>query len=211
VASYAGVRPLVHDGSESESKTSREHLIFTDPRNVTFVTGGKYTTYRRMAEDTLKLVLEQFDLEARLRWLRSRSTEPLNELINKETFPRAQRMAEIWAKEFGLDVDTVHMLTERHGDEALSILKKWAKCVPPEQALWHLEALHAIHETMCLSLCDFYLRRFPLFLSHQDHGESLLDGLSRLFQQELKWSESERQSSIDALRQHAKLELGWRT
>jgi glycerol-3-phosphate dehydrogenase len=210
VASYAGVRPLVHDGSESESKTSREHLIFTDPRNVTFVTGGKYTTYRSMAEETVKLVLEQFDMETRLRWSKSRSTEPLNALVNKETFPHAQRMASIWAKEFGLDVDTVHMLTERHGQEAFSILKKWAPVVPADHALWFLEALHAIHETMCLNLCDFYLRRFPLFLSYPDHGDSLLDGLSRLFQRELEWTESERQAAIDAVRQHAKFELGWR-
>ena len=53
------LRPLVDDGSETESKTSREHVIINDPRNVTFLSGGKYTTYRQMAEDTVEAVLNK--------------------------------------------------------------------------------------------------------------------------------------------------------
>jgi len=63
IASYAGVRPLVYDGSNSEGKTSREHIIKHDPRNITFVAGGKYTTYRKTSEQIVKEVLEFFPFE----------------------------------------------------------------------------------------------------------------------------------------------------
>ena len=50
LSTYVGVRPLVKDGSDAEGKTSREHTIMSDPRGLTFVAGGKYTTYRLMSE-----------------------------------------------------------------------------------------------------------------------------------------------------------------
>lgn len=66
IASYAGVRPLVNDGSQTEGKTSREHTILSDPRGVTFVAGGKYTTYRLMCEQTVDKALESFQLRKKL-------------------------------------------------------------------------------------------------------------------------------------------------
>ncbi|MBO9668393.1 MAG: glycerol-3-phosphate dehydrogenase/oxidase, partial [Bdellovibrio sp.] len=78
IASYAGVRPLVNDGSSSEGKTSREHTIISDPRGVTFVAGGKYTTYRLMCQQTVSKALEHFDLEDRVRFAKKDTSVPLN-------------------------------------------------------------------------------------------------------------------------------------
>lgn len=53
ITSFAGLRPLVHaDGQPA--KVSRKHEIETVASGVTYVMGGKYTTYRRIAEDCLK-------------------------------------------------------------------------------------------------------------------------------------------------------------
>ena len=51
---FAGLRPLV--GSSVESKTSemsRDHTVHISRTGLVTVTGGKWTTYRRMAEDTI--------------------------------------------------------------------------------------------------------------------------------------------------------------
>ncbi len=207
LASYSGVRPLVNDGSSSESKTSREHLIFTDPRGVTFVTGGKYTTYRRIAEDTVHAVLENFKIEDQVRWgdRLSRSLEPLNPLATVETFKQARAQMQYWAKEFSVDVDTVHFLVERHGLEAHNILSYY----PQAENRWQYEALHAIHETMCFHLQDFYLRRVPLFLARADHGFAMIDELAQVFQNELGWTDSQKAEQINAVRQHLTHEMAW--
>jgi glycerol-3-phosphate dehydrogenase len=55
LGAFAGLRPLVAGtGASSEtSKLSREHVIDVSASGVVTVTGGKWTTYRRMAEDTI--------------------------------------------------------------------------------------------------------------------------------------------------------------
>ena len=51
---WAGLRPLVQDASSSSTKTmSREHTIEVAANGLLTVTGGKWTTYRSMAEDVL--------------------------------------------------------------------------------------------------------------------------------------------------------------
>ena len=53
IAVFAGVRPVLSDGNRSPSEESREHTVWTDSGLVT-VTGGKLTTFRRLAWDALK-------------------------------------------------------------------------------------------------------------------------------------------------------------
>jgi glycerol-3-phosphate dehydrogenase len=54
LAVYVGLRPLVRNGGKGEGKTSslsRDHVIHVDASGLLTITGGKWTTYRHMAED----------------------------------------------------------------------------------------------------------------------------------------------------------------
>ena len=52
---FAGLRPLVAKGTTGATKTlSREHSIVIEQANLVTITGGKWTTYRRMAFDALE-------------------------------------------------------------------------------------------------------------------------------------------------------------
>ncbi|GAA5106010.1 glycerol-3-phosphate dehydrogenase/oxidase [Alloalcanivorax gelatiniphagus] len=54
VGAFAGLRPLLEvAGTDTTSDLSRRHAILTSPTGLTTVVGGKLTTYRRMAQDTL--------------------------------------------------------------------------------------------------------------------------------------------------------------
>lgn len=54
VSTWAGIRPLVVSPEATSSyKTSREHVIATDPRGLVSIAGGKLTTYRVMAQQTV--------------------------------------------------------------------------------------------------------------------------------------------------------------
>jgi len=49
---FAGIRPLVNEkGSESTASLSRDHTILVSPAGLVTIAGGKWTTYRKMAED----------------------------------------------------------------------------------------------------------------------------------------------------------------
>ncbi len=59
---WAGLRPLLAPGegrhlSERTADLSRRHKVWRDDDGLVTVTGGKLTTYRKMAEDTVNLVL----------------------------------------------------------------------------------------------------------------------------------------------------------
>ncbi|CCH61231.1 hypothetical protein TBLA_0E01750 [Henningerozyma blattae CBS 6284] len=62
LSAWAGIRPLVRDprklspnskGDDSTQGLVRSHFIFTSENNLVTIAGGKWTTYRRMAEETI--------------------------------------------------------------------------------------------------------------------------------------------------------------
>ena len=216
VSTYAGVRPLVDDGSATESKTSREHTIMVDPRNVTFVAGGKYTTYRRMAEDSVKEALGTFSLEDQVRFSRSDTKRALNAKATPEKMESSLMAAEEWAAAFKLSPNVVEEMIGRHGAEAYDILDdvcrgREAPGDTMDAKLWAMEARFAVRETMCMSLIDFYVRRTPLFLARADHGMAHIGLLSHVFAGNLGWSDSKRQEQAQALRNYIEHELAWRS
>lgn len=55
LSSYAGVRPLIKDDESAElGKTARHHKYFQPRSNVHVLMGGKYTTFRTMAQDVVE-------------------------------------------------------------------------------------------------------------------------------------------------------------
>lgn len=51
---FVGLRPLVNAGNEKETKSiSREHTLHVSEGGLLTITGGKWTTYRKMAQDTI--------------------------------------------------------------------------------------------------------------------------------------------------------------
>ncbi|WP_328331542.1 glycerol-3-phosphate dehydrogenase/oxidase [Kribbella sp. NBC_00382] len=69
LGSYAGLRPLLdtghHKGLDKTADISRRHAVITSPDGVVTIVGGKLTTYRRMAQDTLDKALAQSSVEVR--------------------------------------------------------------------------------------------------------------------------------------------------
>ena len=62
---FSGLRPLVTGKSATTSKLSREHHIDSSASGLITVAGGKWTTYRRMAEDVLTFAIKQGMLPAK--------------------------------------------------------------------------------------------------------------------------------------------------
>ena len=68
LGTWAGLRPLVRDaGSERTADLSRRHSVRVSDSGVVTVTGGKLTTYRRMAADAVDEVMDLLDRKGRSR------------------------------------------------------------------------------------------------------------------------------------------------
>lgn len=61
---FVGIRPLVKPANSAKtSAISRDHTIEIDDSNLLTITGGKWTTYRKMAEDAINQATKIGDLE----------------------------------------------------------------------------------------------------------------------------------------------------
>jgi glycerol-3-phosphate dehydrogenase len=59
---FAGLRPLVKSSSKRTAELARDHLILVSGSGLITITGGKWTTYRRMAEDTVNKAIQRAGL-----------------------------------------------------------------------------------------------------------------------------------------------------
>ncbi|MCW2737881.1 glycerol-3-phosphate dehydrogenase/oxidase [Nocardioides sp.] len=104
VGSFAGLRPLLEvAGRGTTADLSRRHAILTSATGVTTVVGGKLTTYRRMAEDTLDTLVADGRFAAgpcRTGSLPLVGAAPAEELRRSSAPPRLVRR-------FGTDADQV--------------------------------------------------------------------------------------------------------
>ncbi len=89
LSSFAAVRPLVK-AKTSSSKTSRHHKVFSPQENMYVLVGGKYTTFRKMAQDVNKKVFKKLnikhDKKITLKPLRTTSivSNPFTEKVSHE-------------------------------------------------------------------------------------------------------------------------------
>ncbi len=213
VSTYSGVRPLVDDGSDSEGKTSREHSIWEEGPNLTFIAGGKYTTYRQISEEAVDFVLNKMPFENKMSFGKSDTKKPLNPKISPTLYDRSKNRVMEWADAYHVSPKMVSLLIERHGDEAEDILIKIHNdynMYTANESLWMGEAFFAIENTMCVSLVDFYWRRTPLFLAMSDHGMKYLNDIVKVFSERLGWSEQEKEAQQDHLLLTMQRELSWR-
>jgi glycerol-3-phosphate dehydrogenase len=62
---FAGLRPLVRHEGQATKKISREHEVMVSPNGLVSIIGGKWTTYRKMADDVMDHAIDVGGLDRR--------------------------------------------------------------------------------------------------------------------------------------------------
>jgi glycerol-3-phosphate dehydrogenase len=66
LSAWSGLRPLVRNPAASSTQgLVRNHIIYVSPGGLLTIAGGKWTTYRAMAEETVDEAVKTFGLESR--------------------------------------------------------------------------------------------------------------------------------------------------
>ena len=165
-AVWAGLRPLLAPaaGRHVSARTadlSRRHTVHVSPHGMITVTGGKLTTYRRMAEDTVDVAMKRLGSKAPSGVRRCRTTR-LAVRGSSGLEPLRQPAA---AAGFGVDEDVFAALVGRHGGETPAVLElasgRPELLEPLVPGLPHLrvEALWAVHHEMAMTVDDVLERR----------------------------------------------------
>ena len=173
ISTFAGVRPVISEGRLSPSEESREHVVWVDKGLVT-VTGGKLTTFRRLAWDALKA---------------ARPFLPSEKLPDKQK-PIFSRPPDKPPNRFGL-ADTVwHRLYGRYGQGAEAMVQAAAprdlELIPGTHTLWAELPFVAANEWV-RHLSDLLLRRVRIGLLTAQGGKEHLKRIRSLCRPALPW------------------------
>lgn len=175
-ATFAGVRPVIGTGKADPSQESRDHVVWEESGLLT-VTGGKLTTFRLIALDTLKAVRHRLPTipEPRSDW-------PVLNPVNVP-LPGAER----------LDSAARRRLLGRYGAAAPALIQAAQPAelepIPGTPYLW-AELRWAARSEQVVHLDDLLLRRVRLGLLLPEGGAAYLPQLRALCQAELGWEDA---------------------
>jgi len=203
LGAFAGLRPLLKpvDGADVTSALSRDHAVLPGPKGLTTIVGGKYTTYRRMAEDAVNAAIAPLGLTTPSR------TATLA-LVGAERWAQTKGRADEIALRHRLSADTVKWLLVRHGDridEVLALAGGDASLARPiDGAPRYLKAelLYAVRAEGARSLADVMVRRTHLSIELPDGGLALAPQVAALIAPELGWDAAR---CADELRRYREL------
>lgn len=182
ISSFAGVRPVVSEGKVAAHKESREHVIWVDKGLVT-VTGGKLTTFRALAWDTLQAAVD---------YLPARSLQGRDESVFDHI--------DFSEKPDTLSVERFEVLLGRYGKAAEVILYKASsvdlECIPGTKTLW-AELPHGAASEKIRHLDDLLLRRVRIGLLLDGGGKKEMDRIRKLCQPVLGWDDARWDKEIE--------------
>src|SRR3954470_31896 len=169
MGTWAGLRPLVRDArSERTADLSRRHSVQRSPGGLITVMGGKLTTYRRMAEDTVDEVTSVLGRGGRCRTSRL----PLH---GAEGFESVSD--EHLASRYGSEARTVQAMVA--ADPSLG------QPLVPSLPYLRAEALYAARYEMAHTLDDVLARRTRAMLLARDETAAVADDVAHLVAGEL--------------------------
>ena len=198
VGVYAGLRPLIAGEGDETARFSREHAVAQPNPGLISIAGGKYTTYRVMAEDAIDMAVEDFD-----RAVPKSTTEDIP-LIGADGWDDTWKdAAPQLAGEYGLPEHLVERVLWRHGSRAQAILAFTAAEptlaeILPGGGYLAAEAVYAVRHEGALHLEDVLARRMRISIETVDRGVDIAERVATLIAPELGWTDDTRADQIQA-------------
>lgn len=196
VSAWAGIRPLVPAAGESSGAASREHAVAVDARGLVSITGGKLTTYRIMAADTMREVIAQLNHRAvrhdptRDVRLPGGDFDSLDAVIAEATRATGdEALAKRLAHTYGTRWAEVWTEMDRDGGAA-----RIGDALPYTVG----ELRYSVREEMACTLGDLLIRRTHAAHEAADHAVSVAPLVADSVRELLGWDESARARAIDA-------------
>ena len=193
ISCYAGLRPLlVAEGSAGE--ISRRDKIIKTPSGTFIIGGGKLTTYRKISQKAVNLILRELKLSAKPC---ETGTVPL--LKDPPVVDNSGS--------FRIDKDTAEYLKKRYGDGYLEIIQIVEKNQDMADRIYEnlpfifAEIEYGIKNEMLVHVGDFFRLRTEIFLKSSDNGMSMLDKCSGILGHALGLTDVEIKAQIMDYRQ----------
>jgi glycerol-3-phosphate dehydrogenase len=203
ISTFAGLRPLISANEQSTKELSRKEEIFEDGERMITITGGKLTTWRRMAErvvDRSVSKLQAIDGIRRPHWRRS-VTENIQLAGGRLARPLDEEASRA-ANKCGVEPSTARHLIDTYGGNYRVVLELTREASGLKSVLLEglpqieAEVVYGARYEMAVTIEDFFTRRTRIGLLSRDGGRAAAACVAQLLGRELGWSESETQSKV---------------
>jgi glycerol-3-phosphate dehydrogenase len=205
VGAYAGLRPLIAAKEGATADLSRRHSVYDIAPGIIGITGGKLTTYRRMAADAVDRLSEDGGISSRsrTRWIRLGSHDPAS--LTQAVERRAARL--------GIGGSSVAGLVRTYGDRALEVIDIAestgnAEPLVPGRSPLAAEAEYCVRHEMVVDLDDLLSRRTRLALVDRAAGIGPGSNAPAALASALGWDREEEERQTLAYRAGVETERG---
>jgi glycerol-3-phosphate dehydrogenase len=209
LSTFAGLRPLINQGGKTAYQLSREYEIMDSTSGLISITGGKLTTFGRMAQDLVERVFAELRAGFGKRRGRTKSADhvPLTDVSfdpELELTKLAKRYAEFDPSvlrhvvfTYGADAALVLRSTETDGQLARRI-------VPDLPYIW-AEIPYVIKHEMAMTLSDLLKRRTRIIHEDPEQGLGCAAEVAQAMAPCLGWDSAEIERQVEAYRREVAL------
>jgi glycerol-3-phosphate dehydrogenase len=196
---YAGIRPLPASQAEDPAEITRDHSLARDTLPGTAIPilsmiGGKWTTFRAFAAETTDIAL------ATIGRARQRATD-LEPIGGGRGFPITERDRSEWiarqSARSGASLARTEALLERYGAGAHALLCAEEELLASLPGYSRGEIQTMVRSEQVVALADIVFRRTSIAIAGQLTAAAIAE-LAGIAEQELNWSEAERERQIAA-------------
>ncbi len=185
-ATWSGLRPLVRDPEAVDTASlARDHVIEVSTDGLLTIAGGKWTTYREMAMDTIDQALISFRLE---------TPNPGCQTKHLPILGGANYHAhgdQALVKKYGFAADIAAYLHRTYGDQAEQV----ARLTSPHKAIrlvkdhpiLEAEVIYAVRYEMAERVIDVLARRTPLARLDIAAARTAAPRVLEIMAKELSW------------------------
>ncbi|KAG5634611.1 hypothetical protein H0H81_001380 [Sphagnurus paluster] len=202
LSAWSGLRPLVRNPSAASTEgLVRNHMIYVSGSGLLTIAGGKWTTYREMAKETVDTAVEAFKLQGRVK--SGCVTENLR-LVGSDGWTRNMFIGLI--QRYGLETEVAKHLSDDYGDRAWTVCslaeptgKAWplhGKRIAPQYPYIEAEVRYAVTHEYAQTAVDVLARRTRLSFLNVHAALAALPRVVDIMADELNWSLSERKAQI---------------
>ncbi len=205
LSAWSGLRPLVQfDEKASTAQQVREHLIIVSPSGLVSMAGGKWTSYRKMAEEAVDQAIETGKLKPA-------SPCRTRELCLVGATHYAPEIGDVLRKDYGLAADIADHLQHAFGDQAMCVARLGneglGSRLHPAHPYIEAEVVYAARHEFAERACDVLTRRIPLALLDNAAAQSALPRIVELMAVEHDWDEQRQTAELEIALQRLKTSI----
>lgn len=193
---WSGLRPLVFDPRAVDTaRLARDHVISESNSGLLTITGGKWTTYRKMAEDAVDRAVQNFELSPPKGCISDRVP-----LVGGANYREDGDKALV--REKNLDADIAYHLHRSYGDRAQKVVQLadegFSARLHPDHPYIEADVVYGVRHELAQRAIDLLTRRLPLALLDREAARSAVGRTIEIMADELGW-DAERRSEEEKL------------